>query len=176
MKNKLIGFTGPKGVGKTTAATLLKDHFMPDLEIIAFASPMKKCLQQLFRFSDDQLYTLEGKEAVDPRYEVSPREVMQKFGTEFVRNTVPDLWIILMENRIKELGEAAIIDDVRFDNEAQLIRALGGRVIHVFGRTEFSGEHESEQGITFEPEDLELNNNYDIYTLKLHIQALLHWA
>lgn len=175
MKNKLIGFAGPKGVGKTTTARLLKDHFMPDLEVIAFASPMKECLQQLFKFSDDQLYTLEGKEAVDPRYGVSPREIMQRFGTEFVRNTVPDLWVILMEERIKELGGAAIIDDVRFEDEAQLIRDLGGRIIHVFGRAEFSGGHESEQGITFEPDDLELNNSYDMYTLKLHVQALLHW-
>ena len=91
MRNDLIGFTGPAGCGKTTAAALLKnliektDSGIRATGLASFAGPLKNCLATLFQFTDAQLCTMEGKEAVDERYGVTPRLVMQRFGTEFIR-------------------------------------------------------------------------------------------
>jgi len=167
---KLLGFAGPAGVGKTTCSLYIGDVHL------SFAKPMKDCLERLFSFSYGQLYTMEGKETVDERYGVTPRLVMQRFATEFVRTTVPNLWLILMEQRIKEYEDSKFVtvDDLRFDDEADLIRRLGGTVIHVHGRAEFRNDHKSEQGITYKAGDLQINNSRTHGELRDSIRRLIH--
>jgi hypothetical protein len=72
------------------------------------------------------------KEVVDPLIGVSPREAMQKLGTEWGRSLNPDLWVNLMRAQI-ETGKhrKVVIDDVRFLNETLCVQALGGRVLVV---------------------------------------------
>jgi len=168
----IIAFTGPKGCGKSSAARMLKDF-----EIISFAAPMKKCLKDLFNFSDHQLTTLEGKEAIDPRYGVSPRVIMQQFGTEFVRKTVPGLWEKLMIDRINgDILKDYAIDDCRFPTEAQLVRDMGGVVVHLTGRRDgkvymrrwyedFLG-HRSERGVKVLSTDIVIDNSGSLSDLR----------
>ena len=167
----LIGFAGPKSCGKTTAARMLGD--MKSTTILSFAAPMKKCLMDLFGFTEDQMYTYEGKEAVDPRYGVSPRTVMQQFGTEFIRTTVPDLWCILMSQAIEDCDSDVIaIDDLRFEDEAELVGNMGGTVVHIQGRGEI-GEHKSEQGLDIWNTDLILDNSGSLQDLQEEVSKLL---
>jgi hypothetical protein len=167
---RVLAFTGPKGCGKTTAAEILVEY---SWTLCSFAEPLKKCLKDLFQFSDEQLYTLAGKEAVDIRYGVSPRRVMQVFGTEFVRNVVPDLWVILMqENLIKYTGNITI-DDVRFEDEAALVRSFGGIVVHIVGRGTYSKDHKSEAGVQIKEGDFCLQNTGTKTELKAEISEIL---
>jgi hypothetical protein len=138
---------------------------------------LKKCLKDLFNFSDHQLKTLEGKETIDLRYGVSPRVIMQKFGTEFVRKTVPGLWEKLMRDKIN--GDPAknyVIDDCRFPTEAQLVRDLGGIVVHLTNRKdgkvykkkwyEKLFGHKSERGVKVMEGDIVIDNSGSLEYLK----------
>lgn len=159
--NQIIGIAGPAGSGKTESARMFQKLYGGT--ILSFAKPMKTCLQNLLDLDHDQLYTLEGKEAVDPRYGVSPRHIMQQFGTEFVRSTIPDLWVVLMRKRISNcIGDGHIfIDDVRFDDEASCILELGGSLVHMVGResgTKRRG-HQSENQLEFSSNDYVLVND-----------------
>ena len=167
-KRNLIGFSGPMCSGKTTAANVLVK------DVKAFATPLKDCIERLFRFERDQLYTFEGKNAIDHRYGVSPRTVMQNFGTEFVRGTVPDLWLILMGQELDKTPDhqLVVIDDLRFENELQFVRDQGGVVIHIKGRRPVASDHKSEATLKKADCDYQIYNNLDLETFKYHIKIL----
>ena len=169
MRRKLIGFTGPAGCGKTTAAACLSSH------TYSFATPMKDCLKRLFDLDLDQLYTLEGKEAIDPRYGVSPRFLLQRFGTEFIRSTVPDLWIILMRKQLNKLPTDMfiVIDDVRFEDEAEMVRQEGGTIVHILGRSMIKSDHSSERLIGIHPKDLTFSNNGSLKEFNARVKEVV---
>lgn len=130
---KVIGFMGLAGAGKTTAAMSICEASSKNCKILSFATPLKSAVQELFLLSYDQIYgSREMKEAVDPRWEKSPRQIMQIIGTDCIRNMIKaDFWVCRMRELIKHLAEkdpntTVIIDDVRFQDEALLIHEFGG--------------------------------------------------
>jgi len=168
MKKNLIGFAGPMSSGKTTAARSLV------AKPLAFATPLKQCLSDLFSFTADQLFTLEGKNEIDPRYGISPRTAMQKFGTEFIRETVPDLWLILMKQKLDALpaDELIVIDDCRFENEVQFVRGQGGVIIHIEGRRPVASDHRSEAHLKIHATDHQIFNTSDLETFRVNVKNL----
>jgi len=140
----VVGFTGFAQSGKTTCAKYLSKR-MSGLRH-SFATPLKTCIADLFDFNYEQLYG-KTKEVVDKRYGVTPRLIMQRFGTEFVRTTVPNLWCILMEKEIKNsMSKCFIVDDIRFNDEYNLI-AKYGTVFEVRRPGITGSDHESERGV-----------------------------
>lgn len=97
---------------------------------------------------------------------VTPRELLQTLGTDWGRNMVhPDLWVRLgMAKAKRELarGRAVVIDDVRFLNEAEAIRAAGGVMVQI-KRNLSQGDplplHESEGQLNEYAFDLTILNN-----------------
>jgi len=73
---------------------------------------------------------IEDKERIIPNLGVSARHCLQTLGTEWGRNLISDsIWIDITRHRIEESdANVFIIDDVRFDNEAEMIRDMGGEV------------------------------------------------
>lgn len=174
MNRMIIGFAGPAGCGKSESAYMITNELYYG-EVLSFATPMKSCLADLFRFKRSQLYTSEGKEAIDPRYGVSPRTLMQQFGTEFVRKVVPDLWWILMDQSIAKTTGPILIDDVRFNDEANFIRSLGGKIVHIVGRNADieNSDHKSEKGIFKLDRDITIDNSGTLSDLKTAIKSQL---
>ncbi len=103
----------------------------------------------------------------------------QLLGTEVGRNIDPQVWVKNMELRTKEyreLGMGIVIDDARFDNEAEWVRANGGMVIHLSRPSEEDGtehtEHASEAGVEKFSTDVVLVNNgsiADLHTTLDHV-------
>jgi hypothetical protein len=127
----IIGFSGPAGAGKSTAAKyLMQEH---GFRLVKFAGPLKAMMRALLP-EDDQNEWLEGalKETVHPDLGCTPRHAMQTLGTEWGRNCIhPDLWINLARSDILDGGDDVVLDDVRFQNEYEMIKAIGGLVIEI---------------------------------------------
>ena len=61
---------------------------------------------------------------------VTPRWVLQYFGTDVMRDHfAKDVWIWSIEKRLASAQGPVVITDVRFPNEIDLIKNLGGKLI-----------------------------------------------
>lgn len=120
----LVGLIGKAGSGKDTVAQFLVDRrkFLQ----YAFAYPLKALIMNLFDMSYAQLYS-ERKDEVDPRYDVSPRKLMQYLGTDVFRALYKDMWTDYFErwHRDNRLFNV-VVSDVRFQNEADSVLRCGG--------------------------------------------------
>lgn len=155
----IIGFLGKKQSGKDTSADyLIKKYFFKKR---SFATGIKKSFIPIFYLNHRQLFG-DLKEVVDERWGVTPRQLMQFFGTDLMRKQfhkcVPEIgsniWLknvsLWYENdkKNKKREQKVIFADCRFQNEVDLVVSLGGIVI----KLERDGlwekdEHISESGI-----------------------------
>lgn len=172
----LIGLNGEKGSGKSAAGNhlIVAHNFRP----VAFGDVLKHVARDLFpRLTHAQCWgSLEDKERVDPVLGKAPRWIFQRVGTEvgregnmdaFVQMGVPALsvraalrfwavtpgptaWIDATLVGLDEEDADYVITDVRFPNEADVIRARGGKVIRIerpgFATGEFQ-DHPSESEV-----------------------------
>jgi hypothetical protein len=147
----LLGIAGPKNSGKDTFAERFK-LYVPCISR-AFAEPLKRVCQKLFLLSEKQLYDTEAKEKLDERWGMSPRQMFQQVGTDYVRKQIDtnfwlkhfELWYLQQPQ-----GTNVIVSDLRFQNEVDLIHRLGGKVVYIY-RPFVEGEedtHESEVSAT----------------------------
>ena len=144
----IIGVTGYKGSGKDTVARYLCENY--DFQQVSFAEPMKNVLCYIFGWNMSQWESLEWKETPNEAcYGHTPRHIAQTFGTGWGRDVVHNnLWVDTLARQLHPDGRY-VISDVRFDNEAAAVRALGGAVVRVKvrGRVQADG-HASEAGVS----------------------------
>jgi len=177
MSRTIIGFHGPAFSGKDSAALVIKELY-PNTDIFAFASPLKEACKILFNFSHDQLHNPIIKETVDERWNRSPREIFQWLGTDILRQQInQDFFVMNMKQRIEDSkADYIIVSDIRFDNEAELIRSLGGKVIGIertgAKTTKHSG-HITEKGISPELIDAVIENNSSIEEFKNRVKMVI---
>lgn len=156
----IIGLVGPRGSGKSTVAShLSKAHGFVE---VAFATPLKDGLAALFDvdrrlFDDPELKDAAHADLAGR----TPRAVMQHVGTDVVRRTYgEDFFVERMRRRLDGLGASrVVVSDVRFPNEAALIRRLGGEVVFVRRfHPMLLGVHVSERSLLPESCDRTLDN------------------
>lgn len=125
---KIIGLLGGAGAGKSTAAEyLVKTH---GARRYSFATPVKAIARYMFNFLDEQLYgTQVEKEAVDPRYGFSSRWAMEAIGMGVRQALGDDVFVNHLLKRLDtDSPSLVVIDDVRFINESEALKNLGGFV------------------------------------------------
>lgn len=128
---KLIGLIGKARVGKDTVAGHL--YTRHDHCTVSFAAPMKRMLEVAFPGVN---FRSGDRETPIDWLGKSPRQLLQTLGTEWGRDCIhPDLWLLLAERRIQEAKATgwygAVITDVRFHNEADMILRNGGELWHI---------------------------------------------
>lgn len=151
----LIGLSGAAGSGKSTAAEYLTEEY--GYRRLRFAAPLKDAMRRILRAACLDNHTIERmiegdmKETPHPALMgKTPRHAMQTLGTEWGRNCLHgDFWVNLTQYAIQSMpaGTRIVIEDVRFDNEAAMVRSLGGKIIRMEGRGGIGGSHPSEQGV-----------------------------
>lgn len=153
----LIGITGRRRSGKTTLGDLLCERhgFHHD----SFAAPMRAMVAGILGVTPAELEAIK-ESPVDWLNDVTPRHMLQTLGTEWGRQMVDsDLWIKAAVRRALKFSDV-VLSDVRFPNEARLIRAAGGIVLRTRRPSELaSGEHASEVPIPDEMIDLDIHND-----------------
>jgi hypothetical protein len=151
----LIGLHGKKRSGKDLAASQLYGFSSEEKGSIAFAEPIKLGCMEMFGLSYSQVFGDE-KEIIDPRYGKTPREILQWMGTEVIRDQFhKDHWLNLAREKIESFMNKhpkglLFLTDVRYDNEAELIKSFGGRMIEIRRNqaNENKDSHASEQGVS----------------------------
>jgi len=152
-----VGLSGGAGVGKSTIARQM--WLVSKFQILSYAHPLKSALIKMTGLDRKWFYDIDYKEKEIPGLPaITPRIMMQKFGTEYAREMIaPDFWLWRMRQSISRYSDRDIvIDDIRFENESQLIRDNGGIIIHL--RRDFDSPtdhttHESEQEIIVSERD-----------------------
>lgn len=143
----MIGIAGKKGSGKTYMSNFIKDKYKDALtvHIRSLAAPLKEAVKIIFSLTDEQLYGNE-KERKDIFWEMSPRFIMQRMGTDLLRDQLDkDVWIKSFEKWYQNVDyDIVIIDDVRFENEINMIRRYGGFVIGIDSTCIKNDTHASE--------------------------------
>mgnify|MGYP000622127740 CR=1 FL=1 len=177
----LIGLIGSKGAGKSTVSDYLINSLF-QFKSYAFANPLKRLCRDLFELRDEQL---EGhlKEVVDPRWNVTPRMLYQKIGTELFRHRlkreIPDLlcdniWIKKFEMWYETHKEGNIVVvDCRFEDEIDAIKKRGGYILCIERDLEQNDHHVSEQIYKTYPADVVIQNDNDLLSLYNKVEAAL---
>ncbi|MPZ19526.1 MAG: deoxynucleotide monophosphate kinase [Luteitalea sp.] len=129
MKRILIGFTGRIGAGKSTAARALYNR---GFTRVRFAGPLKAMMACL-GLSEQEVDGSLKEEPCDLLCGKTPRYAMQTIGTEWGRQMIgDDIWIRAFKRAVQDYPYRMLVcDDVRFQNEANAIRELGGAVVRV---------------------------------------------
>ena len=135
----LIGLVGPISSGKNTVAERLVTHHGYKRD--SFAKSLKDAVSSMFNWDREMLEgntesSRHWREQPDKFWsekmgkEVTPRWVLQYFGTEVMRQGMYDaIWVDSVIGRYK--GEKTVVSDTRFQNEIKNIKAHGGVIVLV---------------------------------------------
>lgn len=151
----VIGLCGAKGAGKDTVGEYLVSQY--GFDRFAFADKLKEAVCALFNMSYDDINRFKNNPLVTLRiyYEDGLtvanywtfREILQRMGTEVGRDVFgKDFWVDLIEEEIKGSSKA-VITDVRFDNEINLVKRHNSAVMWRIERSKSinNDAHASEQ-------------------------------
>lgn len=149
MVPQIIGLTGKARHGKTTVAEHLRDHY--GYTIVSAAEPLKALV--IAGLERNPPPDTEGQWNWDRlvRHDRTPftRWLLQYVGTDIGRAIDPDIWAAMLANEIGRTEGSVVVPDVRFENEAAVIEALGGEVWRIVrpncpGGVEHGAGHVSE--------------------------------
>ena len=142
----IIGICGLANSGKDSIADYLMEY-RPEFTKIKMAHHLKDVVSLLFGMDRKMLEgetpeDREKREVVDEYWNdkvyddlkpFTPRKALQYFGTNLLRNQMcEDMWVACLEKNIKDKNlDNIVISDVRFPNEIDMIRKLGGVIIRV---------------------------------------------
>jgi len=136
----IIGICGLIGSGKGTVADVLVDH---GFKKVSFADKLKDGVSTIFGWdramlegdTDESRTWREQRDdfwSAETEMEVTPRLVLQLFGTDCLRNGFHDgVWVSLLKKHMLDNPGNYVIPDVRFRNEQNMIRELGGEIWRV---------------------------------------------
>lgn len=136
---KLIGLTGPTRSGKSTISKYLVDYY--EYESIRFADPFKRFLKDL-GLTDEELETDIKESPCEKLYGNTPRELMISIGTKWGREMIhPNIWVKQWE-KLYHYYDKVIVEDIRFINEYEKVKELGGVIIKVVKNDDNSDDYE----------------------------------
>lgn len=135
---RIIGLCGFKGSGKTFTANRMKAELEKEgktVKLLSFADGLREMTYKLIgkELNVTQYNEFKVKEfkmeLSDITITFTGRELLQKFGTNILRNINEDIWIDIMyekifSDEIFNKFDTIIIDDVRFSNEESFIKQL----------------------------------------------------
>lgn len=124
----IIGISGWAGSGKTALANqLVKKHGFVKL---SFAEELREIAKLIFPLTEVDLNSITRKEKKWKTYDWSPREFLVNLG-EFVRYHDKEYFVSRALAKCKNTGLDYVFDDLRFENEYEAIKKLGGKTIRV---------------------------------------------
>ena len=172
----IIGLGYRARSGKSEVGSYLWKHF--GFTRVAFADKLKHACMEIFGLTREQVYG-DQKEVADLFWKDTPRNILQKVGTECLRRGYQDdVWIRALERSLQQSGDPNVaVEDIRFPNEAEAVKRWGGSVVKVV-RPNAPGiataQHASETSMAdWGGWDYELDNSSDLPQLYANIEVMM---
>lgn len=177
----ILGICGKRQHGKDLFASMLVAA-QPSFRQLAFARRLKDICKAVYGLSEAQVTDPIGKEMplpapieLDAMLDAlrtaaalpdiashglianTPRQVLQFVGTDYVREADPGYWLRAVSAQFSGDGDF-VVTDVRFENEAAMIRANGGKVLRLLrlskelSATNSNGPEHASEALAFEPD------------------------
>lgn len=130
MTTLIVGVCGNgPGAGKDTVANMLVQILGGNR--CTFAAALRECVEIFTGLTPEETSTREGKEMYLPEWDMTVGQMLQRLGSDAVRDGLhPDAWVMPAMRRLP-VGVPAVFSDVRFPNEAEAIRNRGGVLVRV---------------------------------------------
>lgn len=140
MGRKIVAINGTIGSGKDTFASAF---IAAGYTRMSFAETLKDAVSVIFGWDREMLEgnTDESRKIRESKDEfwsqkmgrdVTPRWVLQNFGTDVVRKHFhDDIWVFALENKLRSIEGDVIITDCRFPNELKMLREHKADIIEV---------------------------------------------
>ncbi len=138
----IIGICGLIGCGKGTVGDILVENH--GFTKLSFADKLKDGVATVFNWDramleGDTVESREWRETQDDFWTketgrtITPRLVLQEFGTDCMRNGFDNgIWVSLVKQElVRYPTKNFVIPDVRFPNEANMIKSIHGEVWRV---------------------------------------------
>lgn len=190
-KQVIIGLNGYAQTGKDTVGKKLIDDY--GFVRVSFADPIYEALYALNPRIYD--YANQQRRGVDDAYcwrlrnyvdyygwetmkvkNTEVRELLQRLGTEVGRDVISKtVWLDIARRKIeKAYPNPVVITDCRFENEAEFVKALGGKVVNVQrqGVNPVNG-HSSDKPINKGLINYTVNNNGSLSDLHEEIDLMM---
>lgn len=139
---KIIAFSGKKHSGKTSALNYVAKMLVNDVHIHNFADALKIIVARTFIPADEIPDKTGAVDWIDAHKDyhieavnMDVRQMLQFLGTDMFRAMWGDVWLNAFLHRLPEKYDTKkgviLVGDMRFPNEAELIHALGGKIIRL---------------------------------------------
>ena len=158
----IIGIAGKAQAGKDTTAMMLQSlisHpemtwdmywnsdivFASDHFVVHYADLLKEVSQAMLNMPFENFNSQEVKQSRVEWLDMTVREFLQRLGTAVRKEIDPEFWVKALFNTYTKNN--IIIADVRFPNEAEAIKARGGKLIRIERPGAGAGNHISETAL-----------------------------
>lgn len=161
----IIALSGYGRSGKNTVAEIIKE-LQPHKrwKIVGFSHKLKEVASILTGIPPAFFENQQFKQSHIHGWDMTARELLQKLGTEGIREGVhPDAWVNALFTDYRE-GDNWIIVDCRFPNEAQRVSDYGGLIVRIH-RGNPVNSHDSEIALDQWDFDYNIDNNADLQSL-----------
>lgn len=176
----LVGVVGAIGSGKSTATRTLYSAL--GYRRMSFGHALKESLWSAFRASGavrGHFYgTQTQKSELIGETGRTGRELMEVLGMEF-RALYPHVWVRAVEAELRDNRRYALCD-VRFENEAEMIRDYGGMILRIDrpeAMLERTGRAADEEWETIHSDAYIVAREGDVLGLQTQVcQRVVNWA
>ena len=170
----IIGLSGYAQSGKDSVASILTSKY--GFERVAFADAIRSILWEMNPIVKDSGFTVQG---VVTAYGWDKAKIMfgelrrllQELGVSSRHTLGEDVWVIAVLRKLNDKNKNYVISDVRFENEASIIKQLEGNLWRIKRPgVEAVNAHVSESEMDGYKVDQILHNGGTIEDLELLVQ------
>lgn len=185
MKHFILAFTGPKGSGKDTVASLVErftNTSYQHVERVAFADPIKHHIQQLFGLDTTGEYDQFKRSTLtfqvyNKDHVVSARHVVREIGMKMRayddRQFTDYVHEVLQNPRARVVNSLFLITDLRFDNEYLMLMGWGAKVVKIVRPDHQYDGHITERGFDDHLVDYILHNDGQLADLEKQVYKMI---
>lgn len=189
----ILGLIGAKRVGKDAFARTLTEH--RGYARVAFADPLREAALRLDPIVDwdygcdgylgtacecdndagpvrlSTIVERHGWEDAKDRYP-EVRRTLERLGTDAIRTIAPTFWIGASILELTERTTPVVVTDVRYPNEADTIRELGGKLVRITRPGAIRSDHIADNSLDDYEADYSVLNDGTLDDLARHAQRI----